>query len=168
MQGDEQLVDILKSLEEDQIDSPSSSAPICVWKHSSRSTPWCSASRKKSQADQRCPPRSSHNSLPGQLRRLPINFIHTVGKSMPSQLDAFAAKVLVLMMRAGLHIVGVNFSDQVGTGDAECLDTFVRRGAAFLEQRSDGSVSTKRMSFDCLKKGHCLCHLSGENRSSAE
>ena len=99
MQGDEQLVDILKSFEEDQIDSPFEQRadlrlealltinPL-VLGFGGRNPKRTNAARHE----------GSLSSLPGQLRRLPINLIHAVGKSMPSQLDGICSKVLVLMI----------------------------------------------------------------------
>ena len=159
MQGDEQLVDVLKCLEEDQIDSPFEQRPNLRPKTflAIHAFVLGFGGRNPQRTNAACH-ESSLGSLSGQLSRLPVDFIYAVGKSMPSQFDGICSEgVCSDDVRAGVHIVGMNFPDQVGRGDAECLETFLLRRAALLEQRRDGAVSTQRVSFDCLKKGHCVC-----------
>ena len=159
MQGDEQLVDILKIFENDQIDSAfeersdlHTEALLTInllllglgGRNSQRANP----------AGHEC----FLGSQSGQLRRLPVDFIYAIGKSMPSQFDGICSEgVCSDDVRAGVHIVGVNFPDQVGRGDAECLEAFIRRRTSFVEQRLHGAVSTERLIFNFLEEGHWVC-----------
>ncbi len=174
MESEEQFIEVLKCFQEDQIDStfeqrsdlsPEALLAIntLVFAFGGRDPERTNAARHE----------RSLRGLSGELRCLPINFIDAIRKSMPSQAHAICSKgVRFDNARAGRQVVGVNLSDEFGTRDAECLETFVWRGAALLEQRPHGAVSTEWMNLDLLKKSHCLCSripsLRLENQSRTE
>ena len=153
--GKEQLIEVLKGFQKDQIDAAVEQGahlrakallPVdAVFIGVRRRTQWADAA-----GDEGSPCR-----LPRKLRRLPVYLIDAMFEAIAGQPNGIRPEgVGFNYARACSNVFSVNFADQLGSGQAEFLEALTLRHSALHQECSHGAVPADRVALDFLEQVH--------------